>query len=175
MRKIFQFKHIKSKMLFGFSLVIVFVIFFGIYNFYTSQKVSSEMKNIANKQLPLLIADEKFAFNISQRLADVRAYLLLGDQKFRDSFNTYTEESEQYQDEILSMVDSEDVKQLIDESIEWENIITDEVFVAYERGDHEEAIEILDDKAVPLGEKIMKEFVELNENREGIINERAEQ
>src|SRR5690625_1146066 len=175
MRKIFQFKHIKSKMLFGFSLVIVFVIFFGIYNFYTSQKVSSEMKNIANKQLPLLIADEKLAFNISQRLTDVRGYLLLGDQKFRDSFNTYTEESEKFQEDILSMVDSKDVKQLIDQSIEWENIIIDEVFATYERGDKDEAIEILDDKATPLAEEIMKDFVALNESREDIIHDRADQ
>src|SRR5699024_4528562 len=92
-----------------------------------------------------------------------------------DSFNTYTEESEKFQEDILSMVDSKDVKQLIDQSIEWENIIIDEVFATYERGDKDEAIEILDDKATPLAEEIMKDFVELHVSREDIIHDRADQ
>ncbi len=121
-------------MLFGFSLVLVLVILSGIYNYFSVNKVNEDTENMANEQIPLLVASEKLAFNTAQRLATVRGYIIFGEQEYIDLFNGYTEESKEYQDKILELTDSETVEELVDKSVEWRVFINDKVIEEYKNG-----------------------------------------
>ena len=90
MKKRFNFKSIKTKMLFGFSVVILLVILFGIYNYSVIKTNNEDTKNIVEKELPLLIANEQFALTMANRIAAVHGYVLYGDD-YKDRFNEYTE------------------------------------------------------------------------------------
>ncbi len=131
---LFKFKSIRLKMLFGFSLVLVLVILSGIYNYFSVNKVNEDTENMANEQIPLLVASEKLAFNTAQRLATVRGYIIFGEQEYIDLFNGYTEESKEYQDKILELTDSETVEELVDKSVEWRVFINDKVIEEYKNG-----------------------------------------
>ena len=79
------------KILFGFSLVILLIVLFGVYNYSVIKKSNEEAKNIVEKELPLLIANQQMAKTMSNRISTARGYVLYGGD-FKDRFNEYTEE-----------------------------------------------------------------------------------
>lgn len=174
MKEWFNFKSLRAKILTGFLALIVLVTALGVYNFYANSKANAETESIVEKQLPLLIADEKLAFNMAQRVALSRGYVLFGDEEFKSSFMEYTEESAALEEETLANFDSAELEALTEKSIEWEQIITSEVFPAYEAGNEEEATQILNTEAKPLAREIMTGFEDLATDREGLITTAGE-
>ncbi len=78
---LFNFKSIKTKIILGFSVIILLVLVLASFNLMSLNKMNNDTKDIADKQLPLLIADEQIAFNTAQRLAAVHAYVLYGENE----------------------------------------------------------------------------------------------
>ncbi|WP_186578469.1 methyl-accepting chemotaxis protein [Aquibacillus kalidii] len=175
MKKLLNFKSIRKKIMFGFSLVMFLVIALGIINFVSISAINTDTEKIIHDELPLLIADEKLSFNMSQRIALARGYVLYGDQEFKDQFDFYTADSIQYQEEILAGEHSEGVKELINKSIEWRKMVQSEIFETYDQGNEEVAIQNLKDNAQPLAREIMSGFAELSKNREVSVEEHGEE
>ncbi|WP_405099954.1 methyl-accepting chemotaxis protein [Oceanobacillus sp. FSL H7-0719] len=171
MKNIFNFKTIKTKMLAGFSVVILLIIGLAIVNTTGFTKNNKDMSNIIENQLPILIADETINAKSLQRLVAVRGYLLTGDEQFKEDFNTYTEEAAGAIAVINESSNSEDMKELIDKTAEWKDIIFNEVFAAYDQGNQEKALETLEEKAVPLSNEITTGFERIVVEREAEINE----
>ena len=171
MKRFFQFKSIKTNILLGFSLVILLAIILGVYNLISINQINHDTNNIVNKELPLLIADEKSALNTAQRLAAARAYVLYGDPQFKEQFHQYTEESVVYQENILELNPTDEVKQLINQTLEWQEIIINDVFNVYDEGNKELAIQNLNKKVAPISALIMDDYEKMSNNRETIIGE----
>lgn len=174
MKEWFNFKSLRAKILTGFLAVIALVTALGVYNFYANSKANAETENIVEEQLPLLIADEKLAFNMAQRVALSRGYVLFGEEEFKSSFMEYTEESAALEEKTLADFGSDELGGLIEQSVAWEQIITTEVFPAYEAGNEEEAKQILNTEAKPLAREIMTGFEDLATEREGLITSAGE-
>ena len=174
MGSLFNFKSIKTKMILGFSIIILLVLALAGYNTYSLNKMNYGTKDIVKTELPLLIADEKIAFNTAQRLAIVHAYVLYGDKRYKDLFMENTEESIKYQEEILKMNDSAEVKQLIDQTVKWREMIINDVFNVYDQGNKELAIDNLYNKVNPISNELMRGFEELATNREGNISDKGQ-
>ncbi|MDX6151898.1 methyl-accepting chemotaxis protein [Marinococcus sp. PL1-022] len=174
MKEWFNFKSLRAKILTGFLAVIALVTALGVYNFYANSKANAETENIVEEQLPLLIADEKLAFNMAQRVALSRGYVLFGDEEFKSSFMEYTEESAALEEKTLADFGSDELGGLIEQSVAWEQIITTEVFPAYEAGNEEEAKQILNTEAKPLAREIMSGFEDTAAEREGEITAAGE-
>lgn len=174
MKEWFNFKSLRAKILTGFLAVIALVTALGVYNFYANSKANAETENIVEEQLPLLIADEKLAFNMAQRVALSRGYVLFGEEEFKSSFMEYTEESAALEEKTLADFGSDELGGLIEQSVAWEQIITTEVFPAYEAGNEEEAKQILNTEAKPLAREIMSGFEDTAAEREGEITAAGE-
>lgn len=170
MKNIFNFKTIKTKMLAGFSVVIILIIVLGAVSVTTFTKSSEDMSNIVENQLALLVADETINAKNLERLAAVRGYLLTGDEQFKEDFNTYTEEAEKAIKVILESSNSEEMNILIDKTTEWKDIIFNEVFPTFDGGSPVKAIEILTEKAVPLANELNAGFENVKIEREAEIN-----
>ena len=134
---LFNFKSIKTKMIAGFSIIILLVLALAGYSTYSLNKMNHGTKDIVQTELPLLIVDEKLTFNVAQRLAIMHAYVLYGDKRYKDLFIENTEESKGYQEELLKMTDSEEVKQLIDQENQWSELIMNDVINVYDQGNKE--------------------------------------
>ncbi|WP_227937555.1 methyl-accepting chemotaxis protein [Alkalihalobacillus deserti] len=169
-----DFNSIKAKILFGFSLVIILVLILGVYNYFSINKINSVTEDMMDTQLPLLVADEQLAFNMAQRIALTRGYVLFGDQDFKDHFNAYTEDSVQYQELVLEQSNSEEVKELINKSIEWRKIVIADVFEPYDQGNEDIAMENLKTIVQPLAREIMDGFEELSTERRVLIEEEGQ-
>ena len=169
MKTLFKFKTISAKILFGFSTVIILTGVFGAYNFIASKSINSDTEDIINYQLPLLIADETLGFNMSERIGLARAYVISGKQDYIDQFNAYSEESLTVEATALELSNSEDFKQLVAKSAEWEQLVRDEVFAVYDKGNEELARENLEGPVRIFAKKIMTGYKYLMNNRENLI------
>ncbi|MGM9957542.1 MAG: methyl-accepting chemotaxis protein [Peribacillus sp.] len=162
-------KKIKTKVLLAFMLVISLCIILGAYSIYSSNKSLKHSRDIIDHELPLLIKDEQLLYNLSQRVAFVRGYILFGDEQYKEDFLAYTEESKHLQEELLALSDSERTKEIIETSIDWRTMIEERVFTQYEQGDEKQAKEILLNEVAPISTEIMDGFKELASEREKLI------
>ncbi|QOY35363.1 methyl-accepting chemotaxis protein [Anaerobacillus isosaccharinicus] len=162
-------KSIKYKILLGFSIILVLMLILSSYVLINIKTFNKEVEQVVAVDLELLIADKKLEFNMSQRIAFARGYVLYGEQSYKDLFNTYTEESTIIHDKILSLSNSDKAKPYIDKSIEWRKLIQEEVFGEYDRGNREISFQILKGQGTVQAREIMAGFSELADAREGLI------
>ncbi|MCK1981591.1 MULTISPECIES: methyl-accepting chemotaxis protein [Peribacillus] len=162
-------KSIKAKVLVAFSLIISLCVILGAFNIYSSNKSLVYSQDIIEKELPLLIQDEKLLYNLAQRTAYARAYILYGDESYKEGFLQYTEESQVIQEDLLALSDSDKANELIEKSVDWRTMIVDRVFPQYENGNEERAKEILKNEVAPISNEVMEGFKELASEREELI------
>lgn len=164
-----KLKSIRTKILLGFLMIILLTVAFGAYNFIASKSINSDARNIINHQIPLLIADETLGQYMAERIGLARGYVLTGKQEYIDQFNTYTEKSRKVEDKALKISDSEELKDLVASSKEWEQRVQNEVFAVYKRGNEELAKENLEGSVRLAANEIMNGYRYLINNREKMI------
>ncbi|AOH56224.1 hypothetical protein ABE28_017815 [Peribacillus muralis] len=167
-------RSIRGKILVSFSLIISLCIILGAFNIYSSNKSLVHSQDIIERELPLLIENEKLLNNLSQRTAFARAYILYGDESYKDKFLQYTEDSQNIQDNLLTLNDSEKAKDLIEKSVDWKTMIVDRVFPQYEKGNEERAKEILKNEVAPISNEVMEGFKGLASEQEELIEASGE-
>ena len=169
MKSLFNFKKIRSKILFGFSLIILLTIIIGAFSSNSIITSNQHADQIINEQLPLLIADEKLALNIAMRIASARGYILFEDIDYKRQFKEYTEESKQYQEYVLEVSDSKEIEQLVNSSVEWREIIINDVFAEFDKGNKELALRNFKEKAQPIAQEIIVGFKEMSDNGQVLL------
>ncbi|MBS4210460.1 methyl-accepting chemotaxis protein [Bacillus sp. FJAT-50079] len=166
------FKSIRGKLIFSFSIVVLLVIGLGIYNLVSVKNVNDMTEDIVNQEVKLLIADQKLATTMANRLATVRAYILFGDPKFKEQFYEYTERSKQYQADAEALEASAEFNQLMAETVTWRDAIVSEVFDEYDKGNEEVARQNLRRLAED-GTALINGYEEMADNREQITNKKG--
>ncbi|MDM5211200.1 methyl-accepting chemotaxis protein [Peribacillus sp. NJ4] len=162
-------KSIKGKILVAFSLIISLCIILGAFNIYSSNKSLKQSQDIIDEELPLLIQDEKLLYNLAQRTALARAYILYGDESYKERFLQYTEDSKAIQEDLLAISDSDKAKELIEKSVDWRTMIVDRVYTQYDKGNEERAKEILKNEVAPVDDEVTEGLKELTLEREELI------
>lgn len=165
-------KSIKSKLIISFSIVVLLVVGLGVYNLISVKNVNNMTEGIVNQELPLLIADQKLATTMANRIAAVRAYTLFGDPQYKEQFNEYTELSEEYQTQAEVLSASKEFEQLIADTVTWRDAIVSEVFGEYDKGNEDIALENLV-KLAENGTGLVNRYEEIADEREQITNEQG--
>lgn len=169
MKKLLQFKSIRTKIMFGFTLLIVLVLAMGVYNYFSIKKVNDDMSEILDKQLPLLVLDEDLVYNMSQTLSLIREYLLFEDQEIKKQIADNFAEFDQLEAEMLEISDLELLSTLFAQHEEWKegiNLALNEL----DSGNRDKASQMLADLS-PLSNEIIKNFEELSLEKEENIND----
>ena len=172
--KLFNFKSVRTRILFSCMNVIFLVLLFSIFNLFNTHKAKKEMERILGDQLDLLILDEQLAMNMAERTNLLRAYLLHGKEQYKEIFQDTTEESMALESEVLALNDSEEVVDLIDKKMLWGNY-TNEFFAEYDKGNVERAYEIMEQDIQPLSNELLQGFQALAANREDRMKEIGEE
>lgn len=167
-------KSIRTKIILGFSIILLFVLILGSFNYMAIGNMNKNTADIVNEELPLLVTDEKLVNNMANRTALLNGYLLFEDEDYRASFDDGLEESIALENKVLELSDSEVVKELIDKKIQW-GMATDEVFEAYDAGNKEQAMTIMNDRVKPLANELMDGFDALAEEREALIDDKGQE
>ncbi len=168
-------KSIKKKILSSFAVIIILSIVLGLVSIGNARNSLQHSNDILNKELQLLIEDNKLSFNMSQRIALSRGYVLFGSASYKNDFHAYSEQSEKIHKEILRLSDSEQIKDVIERSDSWRKVIEERLFPAYDEGKKDEAMRILRDEATPVARGIMNELQEMSNQQEAIITASGEE
>ncbi|MFB9826823.1 methyl-accepting chemotaxis protein [Lederbergia wuyishanensis] len=163
----------KTKILLGFSLVILLFMAFGLYNFITVKSVNKNTNEIMEKELQLLILDQELAANIANRVSLLRGFLLFEDNDYRDQFYALTDKAILDEKRAIDLGASEEFKQLVDRTIAWQNDIEENVFAMYDKG---QKILANRNHAVTTkeAEQIIEDYEKIAINREHVIKQKGQ-
>lgn len=170
MKRLFVFKSLYQKILFGFALVLTLVLILASYNYYVLTKSQNEVNRLQEKELPFLTTSYDLALDMYNRTSLLRAYMIYADDTYRDKYYQLTADSQALDDEMMKYVDSNRMRELLDLQTVWEGH-ADEFFAAVDKGDRVTARTIMEDKLVTLEEEILDSFVGAAEQGKSITTE----
>ena len=162
-----NFKTIRTKMILGFTLVLLLIAAMIIYNFTVLNNVNQTTEDVLEEDLPLLIADEQLLSDIYNQAGLARGYILNGDSKYKDLFHEARESSIENQKKIQALSTSSGIEELLQDTAEWQEVIQVEVFDEYDKGNENQAFASL--------EKSEHEISDLIGRYEDYINNRENQ
>ncbi|GAA0301984.1 methyl-accepting chemotaxis protein [Gracilibacillus halotolerans] len=169
MRKLFQFKSIKTKILVGFGLIIVLALGLGVGNYLSINQVNNDMEEIVDKQLPLLVLDEDLLYNMSETVSLVRRYFLFGEPQMKEQLEENYAAFDEFKLEMLEISDLDVLLTLFDKHEAWRNEV-DIAIREFEAGNIEVASQMLID-LTPLTNEIVSGFEDLSNEKGKNIND----
>lgn len=171
---LFNFKSIKQKILFGFSIIIVLVILLGVNSYSMSKTTNEAVESIANEDLPLLIASEGLVSSLIDRIAVAYGYIIFEDSTYKERFQEFIEDGKQFEKQISEIHSSDEFNELVDLAVEWREFIPNEVFTEFDNGNKELAIQKLQ-KAAFDAQEIVAGYKELASNSEAAIIQKEQE
>ncbi|MEK3884311.1 methyl-accepting chemotaxis protein [Paenibacillus sp. PL2-23] len=154
-------KHLRSKILLGFAVVLILLAISGASAAISMDIGKKQVDEMVTRDLELITVSEQLSKNVSQRVAIVRGYALLGDSALLQDFRRYTETSKALQRKLLVLHPSEDAKKLVALNDEWRVMVEGDVFPAYASGNIDKAMEYLNTRSEPAAMALMTGFDQL--------------
>ena len=174
MKKRFQFKSIRAKILAGFAITTVFMLIVTFYTIVALNRTNGSMKEILEEEMDLLIVDEKLATNMNKRTSLLRGFMLYEDETYREEFESETALSIELENTALDLSDSKELNDLISKKVEW-GMLTDEALAEYDKGNTNRVNEIMTEEALPIERELTAGFSKLADEREEEITKIGEQ
>lgn len=159
-------KTLRAQIMLSFGVVILLVIILSVNSALGINGLVKNSEEMSEEELPILIADSRLAFNIAERVALARGYMLTKDEHYLEDFNELSESSIELQAELERAVNSEEVHNLVAKSIEWREILTNQIFPAVKAGNDVEAHRIDSEIAGPLADELVNGFDTMANNRQ---------
>ncbi|MFJ7369409.1 methyl-accepting chemotaxis protein [Lysinibacillus sp. NPDC098008] len=138
-----KFKSIRSKILFGFSIILIGIMVQSSYIIYSNITMNKEMEKMVNRDLELSILQQHLASSMSVRIGAARGYVLTGEQSYKDTFNEYIQQSLENEKLVRQLIESEEFEDYAARAKAWRQYIEKNVFPAYEAGNTALAIQNL--------------------------------
>ena len=140
---LFNFKRIQSKILVGFSMIIVLVLGLTVYNNVILSKNNQTVAEIVNRDFPIVLGDEKIIRSIYDRIGSARGYLLTGDQLHKEQFERAAQLSDESHEEIEVRIPISGFEEVRQRTENWSDDIVQSVFEEYDNGNQKKAMENL--------------------------------
>ncbi|WP_164215177.1 methyl-accepting chemotaxis protein [Virgibacillus sp. YIM 98842] len=170
MKNRFKFKRIRTKILFGFGIVLILAILLSAYNIFSMNKTNNDLQNLIDEEIALMVADQRLATNMNERTSLLRGFLLFEDEAYKEEFEAGIEESVELENRAAELSESEKMQEFLDMKIEW-GTLTDEVMELYENGNTAQALRIMENEVMPLGNQLTEGFELLAAEREAEVRE----
>ncbi|OIJ15125.1 hypothetical protein BKP37_06815 [Anaerobacillus alkalilacustris] len=148
-------KSIRGKIISGFSMILLLLLMMSAYNLFNVYKINTTVEQTLQEYLQILRISEDLAYNTEQRLDAANRYILLNNSTHKERYMNLREESKVLEEEILKLNDNYQLKELMKESHTWDRMITEEIFVVYEKNDRETALESFQRYIDPLADEIV--------------------
>ncbi|MDQ0207121.1 methyl-accepting chemotaxis protein [Alkalicoccobacillus murimartini] len=156
-------KSVRGKLLRNFLVIIILFLGFSIYSVVTLYSSNERMEKMQDTDFPLLLIKERMAFNITDRLALSRGYVLFGDDEYLEQFNALTEESLQLEEELMALSNEDELISTIDYIHAWEGVLTNEVFPMYQSGSVDLARSMMNLRSTPIARNLTAQFQEMSD------------
>lgn len=158
--KLINFKKLRTKVLFGFSIIILLVVLLSGFTIYSINSINDDLDIVLDQEQELMIVHEGLAKNMLDRTRLIQGYILFGNDEYKDEFEAGLEESIALENRAAELSDAAELNSLLDRKIEW-GYLTDEIIEAYEAGNVDEAGVILETSLEPIGRELIDGFGDL--------------
>lgn len=158
---------LKTKILLGYGAVLLLLIILGTSVLFNVTSLNRQIEKTIQDDVQALTYESELSYNIANRMALLRGFLLFGDERDKELFAEYTESSVDLEEKILQMDKSQELDRLLYASKNWGELIQERVFTAYDRGEEDLALKIVNDQVGPIGQQLMDSFDQrVNEKKE---------
>lgn len=158
--KLINFRKLRTKVLFGFSIIILLVVLLSGFTIYSINSINDDLDIVLDQEQELMIVHEGLAKNMLDRTRLIQGYILFGNDEYKDEFEAGLEESIALENRAAELSDAAELNSLLDRKIEW-GYLTDEIIEAYEAGNVDEAGVILETSLEPIGRELIDGFGDL--------------
>lgn len=143
--KKFNFKTLTMRILASFIAIIVLISAFIVYSFVKNSEMEKNAEELVNKQLVMVMANQKVAASVTVRAAASTNFIVTGEKSYLDIFKSYTDIAEENNALLLELdsASEEERKKVSQEATEWRESIQREVFDVQQEGNEKLAIENL--------------------------------
>ncbi|MCM3762613.1 methyl-accepting chemotaxis protein [Alkalihalobacillus oceani] len=159
-------KSIKSKIVLGFSVIILILLSFSAYSIYSIQQTTKSIEQLRSEKVPIVLVRERLALNISERLALSNNYVLVGREETLQQFEALTVESRELENWLVENTNDDEIKELMIQSDVWTNLLETEIFSRTDTEDSDQAIRMLSSQVTPLANGLMERHKEGAEREE---------
>lgn len=160
---------LKTKILLGYGVVLLLLIILGASVLFNVNSLNRQIEKTIQEDVQTLTYESQMSYNIANRMAMLRGFLLFGDTQDKELFDEYTRNSKVLEEKLLEMDNSKELDQLLYASNNWGMLIQERVFTAYDRGERELALKIVNDQVGPIGQQLMDSFDERVNEKEKMV------
>ncbi|WP_432354197.1 methyl-accepting chemotaxis protein [Sporosarcina sp. A2] len=163
------FKSVKSRLLGAFGVVVVLVMALGIYTIVSVNIVNKKTQEIVETDTQLMAIDLKLANTMAGRMSAVRAYVLFGDEAYKEEFFTLTKAGKELQAQAEKLGASDEFGELVDQMINWRKKLTTDVIEVYDANRKERAAKNLDELSIE-GNELIAKYHQIADKREKLTH-----
>ncbi|WP_025785720.1 methyl-accepting chemotaxis protein [Sporosarcina sp. D27] len=163
MKKRIKFKSIRSRLYWAFGIVMLLVLGLGFFTLNSVQRVNEKTKDIIEHDTKLVAADLKLANAMASRMSAVRAYMLFGEEQYKEEFESLTEYATNLQGETEKL--DGNFGDLGDRATTWTEKLSTDVIDMYDQNRKERAIKNLESLSVE-GTELIAEYHRVANKRE---------
>ncbi len=163
------------KILLGFGAVLLLTVILSVSVVFNIYKLNHQVEETMKDDVTQLTYESQLSYNIAQRIAVSRGYVLFGDHDYKHRFDEYTNSSREIESQLIKIDDSSELAELIQKSIQWRQLIVEKVFAAYDRGDHGLAQNVLRNEVAPLARELMYAFNERVDHKEREVHQSGDE
>lgn len=160
-----RYRTIRTRLLIGFSVLIVLMGTMGVLNYRTIKKNTEAMSDVVQRDLVLYQADNRVSYYMAQRSSALRAYLLTNDLEYYNQFLDYEKQSEQYEETLAKMSNNEELQNLFKQMSDWDRYARNSIVALHRSGQKEKALMNMQEIVDPKGQEIQQSLNELTSSR----------
>jgi len=170
--------NLMSKMIIFFLIVVAVCAIGTTYTVYNISGIVNSSKIIQQKNIPLLLKTITVGNNATEQVADLRGYLLTGNDKFISEYQKANKENDTLEKELIEQSGTAEGRKLANEIKELDDNYSDiaekKVIPLKKAGKEQEAIQVMSIELAPIGQSLMQKGEEYSGLREKQINKAFE-
>ncbi|MDL4843211.1 methyl-accepting chemotaxis protein [Aquibacillus rhizosphaerae] len=128
-------KSIRTKLLVGFGIILVLVLIMSAITIYNTNNANKLSEKMIMKDMEELLLYEELRFNVADRIAVTRGYLLYGDIELKEKFYSYMEQSKEIEEQLLSYSSQANLAkttEIVEKNSAWGDYTDQQVYGTYE-------------------------------------------
>ncbi len=165
----FKYRSIRARLLIIFSVFIFFLIGVGASTLLMFRSVNTNVEKIIDEDMVLVQSYEKMSYLMSQRVANLRGYLLTSEGRYLLNFNENVKESETYQQEITALDADSTTDNLFESLSEWEVYVQENIITVLKDKQRAQAVQNMNTYANPKAEEILAAITERSDSHSAAI------
>lgn len=151
----FNYLSIRSRLLIIFSLMIVFMLSIGGASIVMFNQVNTNVEEIIYEDMALVQNYEKTSYLMSQRIANLRGYLLTSEEKYLNSYYQGVGESQTYQTDILALSNNAKIVAIFNNLKELDSYIEENVISLVQNRQRSDAMRNVNTYVNPKADEIL--------------------